>query len=561
MAAAEALRPLQLHERIQTLDVIRGFALLGIFLMNVEWFNRPIADLGAGVPAGLAGPDLVVAWLIHTFVASKFWPMFSLLFGMGFAVMLQRARASGSAFVATYARRTAALAAFGLLHGVLLWPGDILFAYAVTAAALLLTLFGTPKHWLALLLPFAVLAAIPATSSAGVAIVVLLFAALVALYLRDERSFRGWPRIALVVLAMALLMLVGGAVTLAKVGADKGAPLVVGALLLVVVAWLAGRHRGPPAQRALRAGVAIFLLPTLMMLAGGFYMMFGPPAQQGARAGAERPVAATPATAGKQPRAAAPSPVEDAGAKARAAQRAEVAKRLAERKAQAAEETRIMSGGTYAEAVRFRAGAYLRDLGQSVGLSVIALGLFLLGGWFIQSGMMVQPQRHLPAFRKLAVTGMLAGGALSIAASLVSLRPLERAADAPPDALWQLANALHMMGGLPLMLGYVACLVLALQAATGQRLLGWLAPAGRMALTNYLMQSLIASLFFYGYGLGHWGMPRAQQAVFVVVVFGLQVLLSHWWLARFRYGPIEWLWRWMTYGTRPALRLAAPVAA
>ena len=284
MAAAEALRPLQLHERIQTLDVIRGFALLGIFLMNVEWFNRPIADLGAGVPAGLAGPDLVVAWLIHTFVASKFWPMFSLLFGMGFAVMLQRARASGSAFVATYARRTAALAAFGLLHGVLLWPGDILFAYAVTAAALLLTLFGTPKHWLALLLPFAVLAAIPATSSAGVAIVVLLFAALVALYLRDERSFRGWPRIALVVLAMALLMLVGGAVTLAKVGADKGAPLVVGALLLVVVAWLAGRHRGPPAQRALRAGVAIFLLPTLMMLAGGFYMMFGPPAQEGALA-------------------------------------------------------------------------------------------------------------------------------------------------------------------------------------------------------------------------------------------------------------------------------------
>ena len=307
MAAAEALRPLQLHERIQTLDVIRGFALLGIFLMNVEWFNRPIADLGAGVPAGLAGPDLVVAWLIHTFVASKFWPMFSLLFGMGFAVMLQRARASGSAFVATYARRTAALAAFGLLHGVLLWPGDILFAYAVTAAALLLTLFGTPKHWLALLLPFAVLAAIPATSSAGVAIVVLLFAALVAPYLRDERSFRGWPRIALVVLAMALLMLVGGAVTLAKVGADKGASLVVGALLLVVVAWLAGRHRGPPAQRALRAGVAIFLLPTLMMLAGGFYMMFGPPAQEGARAGAERPVAATPATAGKQPRAAAPS--------------------------------------------------------------------------------------------------------------------------------------------------------------------------------------------------------------------------------------------------------------
>ena len=126
---------------------------------------------------------------------------------------------------------------------------------------------------------------------------------------------------------------------------------------------------------------------------------------------------------------------------------------------------------------------------------------------------------------------------------------------------WALASGLHMMGGLPLMLGYVACLVLLLQTPAGQRLLGWLAPAGRMALTNYLMQSVVASAFFYGYGLGHWGMPRAQQAVFVLVVFTLQVLLSHWWLARFRYGPMEWLWRWMTYGTRPALRLPAPAVA
>jgi uncharacterized membrane protein YeiB len=82
-----------------------------------------------------------------------------------------------------------------------------------------------------------------------------------------------------------------------------------------------------------------------------------------------------------------------------------------------------------------------------------------------------------------------------------------------------------------------------------------------MALTNYLMQSVVASAFFYGYGLGHWGMPRAQQALFVLVVFALQVLLSHWWLARFRYGPMEWLWRWMTYGARPALRLPAPAVA
>ena len=556
-AVTEPLLPVQGHERIQTLDVIRGFALLGIFLMNIEWFNRPIAELGSGVPAGLAGLDFAVGWFIHTFVSSKFWPMFSLLFGMGFAVMLQRARAKGSAFVATYARRTAALAAFGLLHGVLLWPGDILFAYAVTAAALLLTLFGTPRHWLMLLLPFAVLTAIPATSSAGGVIAVLVFSALVAMYLRDERMIRGWPRIALVILVLAVLMVVGGSVAAAMAGPDKGAPFIAGGLLLLAVAWLARRSREPADRRPLRAGVAIFLLPTFMMLAGAMFFMFGP-SSQGARAGAERAGGTTLVAAASK---AAPDASSKSKADADDKRLEEAAKRRAERKAEAAEETRIMATGSYAEAVRFRARTYLGDLGDSVGLSILALGLFLLGGWFVQSGMIVQPQRHLPAFRKLAVVGVVAGGALSIAASLIALRPQEALQVSTPDAQWMLANALHMMGGLPLMLGYVACLVLALQTPGGKRLLGWLAPAGRMALTNYLMQSVVASAFFYGYGLGHWGMPRAQQAVFVLVVFGLQVLLSHWWLARFRYGPMEWLWRWMTYGARPALRAAVPAAA
>ena len=54
---------------------------------------------------------------------------------------------------------------------------------------------------------------------------------------------------------------------------------------------------------------------------------------------------------------------------------------------------------------------------------------------------------------------------------------------------------------------------------------------------------MICSLFFYGYGLGHWGMPRGQQVLFVAVVYTAQVAFSHWWLARFHYGPMEWLWR------------------
>ena len=80
-----------------------------------------------------------------------------------------------------------------------------------------------------------------------------------------------------------------------------------------------------------------------------------------------------------------------------------------------------------------------------------------------------------------------------------------------------------------------------------------------MALTNYLKQSVIGTLVFYGYGLGLWGqVPRSGQVIGVVVVFLLQVLASRWWLERFRYGPLEWAWRAFTYWQVPPLRRIAP---
>jgi uncharacterized membrane protein YeiB len=82
-----------------------------------------------------------------------------------------------------------------------------------------------------------------------------------------------------------------------------------------------------------------------------------------------------------------------------------------------------------------------------------------------------------------------------------------------------------------------------------------------MALTNYLMQSVICMVVFYGYGLGRWGMPRAEQVLFVVLVYAAQIAFSHWWLARFRYGPMEWLWRGFTYRQVPPLRIAQTPAS
>ena len=116
MSDATTLGPVPAAERIATLDVIRGVALLGIFLMNVEFFNRPIGELDVGLPPGATGLEYWAGWFVHVFIRSKFWTMFSLLFGMGFAVMLSRAEAVGRPFRAPYLRRTLALAVIGVLH-------------------------------------------------------------------------------------------------------------------------------------------------------------------------------------------------------------------------------------------------------------------------------------------------------------------------------------------------------------------------------------------------------------------------------------------------------------
>src|SRR5688500_18556301 len=139
------LMPITAHQRIEALDVVRGFALLGIFLMNIEYFNRTLSSLDQGMPTGLTGIDWFASWFIAYFVQGKFWTMFSLLFGMGFAVMMTRAEQAGREFKIVYLRRVLALAVFGAAHFVLLWEGDILFSYAVGALMLMIVLYGKTR--------------------------------------------------------------------------------------------------------------------------------------------------------------------------------------------------------------------------------------------------------------------------------------------------------------------------------------------------------------------------------------------------------------------------------
>lgn len=132
------LGPTPAAQRVATLDVLRGAAILGILLVNIELFRgtrfyRALAGQPAAQPPAGEVVDFAVGWLVN----GKFLSSFALLFGVGAAMIIERAHRRGRAPRAVLARRYAWLAVFGLAHMVLLFSGDILFVYAVTGALLL----------------------------------------------------------------------------------------------------------------------------------------------------------------------------------------------------------------------------------------------------------------------------------------------------------------------------------------------------------------------------------------------------------------------------------------
>ncbi|MCR9163428.1 MAG: DUF418 domain-containing protein [Nannocystaceae bacterium] len=130
--------------RIPQLDALRGFALCGIVLANIQWFCGYAVDPS---PAkDVWGLDYAVSFALHVFVDGKFYGLFSLLFGASFALMIDRERARGADAGGLARRRIASLGVLGVLHATLLWFGDILSLYAVAALPLWWILRARPRH-------------------------------------------------------------------------------------------------------------------------------------------------------------------------------------------------------------------------------------------------------------------------------------------------------------------------------------------------------------------------------------------------------------------------------
>ncbi|MFG0283389.1 MAG: DUF418 domain-containing protein [Phycisphaerales bacterium JB039] len=118
----------------------------------------------------------------------------------------------------------------------------------------------------------------------------------------------------------------------------------------------------------------------------------------------------------------------------------------------------------------------------------------------------------------------------------------------------------NTIGSVPVALGHAGLLLLIVKLGLLRGLCFGLARVGQMAFTNYLMQSILCSLIFYGWGLGLAGdVSRLQQELVVLGIWIVQIAWSVWWLRRFRFGPAEWLWRSLTYWKpQPMRRPGAP---
>ena len=142
-----SLGPIQASERIQSLDVMRGVAVLGILVMNIQCFAMIMAAyINPTVYGSLEGVNGWVWYLSHLFADMKFMTIFSMLFGAGVIVMTSRREAAGRRSAGLHYRRMGWLLVFGLLHAHLLWYGDILYSYAM--CGFVLYLFRKASPWL-----------------------------------------------------------------------------------------------------------------------------------------------------------------------------------------------------------------------------------------------------------------------------------------------------------------------------------------------------------------------------------------------------------------------------
>ncbi len=221
----------------------------------------------------------------------------------------------------------------------------------------------------------------------------------------------------------------------------------------------------------------------------------------------------------------------------------------------------VYATGSLAEVAADNASAIPADPLEDVtspesGLAVFAM--FLLGFSVGRSGVLRDIPGHTVSIARVRAWG-LGFGFAAMAAERVLVATagyaVFRSQQAGPGVQFA-GDFLFAFGIAALSLGYAATLILAAQTPRGKAALAPLAQVGRLALTVYLTQTLMFTTLFYGYGFGQaFRLGPGAVTAWAVMIFAVQVAACQWWSRRFRFGPMEWLWRCLTYLKWQPLRL------
>jgi uncharacterized protein len=204
----------------------------------------------------------------------------------------------------------------------------------------------------------------------------------------------------------------------------------------------------------------------------------------------------------------------------------------------------------------FLKNPFRRLLGPESSLAVFAM--FLLGLYTGRRGIFHDIPKHLNIIRHVFWWGLLIGLVCMIAERILNATTGyevfgEQQATVVPQFF---GDVIFTYGSTLLALGYAAGITLLAQTARGRRLLAPLGATGRMALTVYVSASVMFGLLFYNFAFGKaFYLGPAPVTGYAIIFFTILILFAVWWTNRFRFGPMEWFWRAMTYGNLPPMKL------
>lgn len=427
------LAPTRKDERIDSLDLIRGVAVLGILLVNINSFALPGTSFSRPYLWGeLDRIDRVVFALNYLFVQNKFYSLFSMLFGAGLLLQSERLANRSEKTLPILLRRLGILAGVGIVHAFVVWRGDILFWYALVGF---------------LVLPL--------------------------------RGLKARHLLLIGILFLTLPMLLGlGPVAIGSLAGD-------------------GYNAGSP------SGGTVYPFPANEEMAENL----------SSRSFWER-----------------------------------LPLMIMETPEGVALEVELYREGSFLERTGYRVVSWLVLLvAMPLSLMWSIWGYMLVGAALMKAGVFAR----FDAFKeKMASVGAV-GFFLGLGVTALGLPFVFNQNPPAPSA----ANLLLHYGALGLTAGYLGFFLSVSQSAMAMRLAAPFKAAGRMAFTNYLMQSLVFAWVFHGSGLGLFARyGYAELMPFVAGMWVFQLLFSTFWLGRFRYGPMEWLWRRLTYGGPLAMR-------